>query len=76
MNKSMVITEMSKILLVDDDRMNHMILSAHLKSMGFREIITAFNGKEALKQLETNQFCKLEFASLYLFYFQIVYLWT
>ena len=43
-----------RILLVDDSRMNLMVLKALLKNMGDFEIVLASDGQEALKVLETS----------------------
>ena len=42
-----------RILLVDDSRMNLMVLKALLKNMGDFEVVLASDGQEALKLLET-----------------------
>lgn len=41
-----------RLLLVDDQKMNLMVLKAMLKKMGTFDIVTAENGKEALEKLE------------------------
>ena len=41
-----------RILLVDDSKMNLMVLKAHLKNMGDFEIVLASDGQDALKMLE------------------------
>ena len=43
-----------RILLVDDSRMNLMVLKALLKNMGDFEVVLASDGQEALKVLETS----------------------
>ena len=42
-----------RILVVDDSKMNVMVLTAQLKNLGMREIKSAFNGQEALELLRS-----------------------
>ena len=42
-----------RILVVDDSKMNVMVLTAQLKNLGMREISSAVNGQEALELLRS-----------------------
>jgi sigma-B regulation protein RsbU (phosphoserine phosphatase) len=43
----------SKILIADDDRFNLLIIVAHLEAVGYKNIQTAKDGREALEQIQT-----------------------
>jgi len=54
---------MSRILLVDDDLLNHKILASFLQGLGYKKVFTACNGLEAINSLKDNQ-CDIVFMDL------------